>query len=34
MMPTAERILFPEYLTCEDKSLQIAWHVIRWLANE
>src|SRR5262249_18039543 len=30
----AERVLFPEYLTCEDKSLAIAGHVIRWLADE
>lgn len=31
--PAAERILFPEYLTCEDKSLQVAGHVIQWLGN-
>src|SRR5262249_39750871 len=27
----ADRILFPEFLTCEDKTLEIAAHVIRWL---
>ncbi len=30
----AERVLFPEYLTSDDKSLQIASHVIQWLAND
>jgi lipid-A-disaccharide synthase len=25
--------LFPEYLTCEDKSTQIAAHVIQWLTD-
>ncbi len=29
--PDAHRVLFPEYLTCEDKSAQIARHVIEWL---
>jgi lipid-A-disaccharide synthase len=29
--PGAEKALFPEYLTCEDKSRQIAAHVIQWL---
>jgi lipid-A-disaccharide synthase len=29
--PDAESIPFPEYLTCEDKSAQIAAHVIEWL---
>ena len=29
--PGAERVLFPEYLTCEDKSEQIAAHMIEWL---
>jgi lipid-A-disaccharide synthase len=29
--PDAERVLFPEYLTCEDKSPQLARHVIGWL---
>ncbi len=32
--PDAERVLFPEYLTCEDRSRQIADHVIDWLKNE
>jgi lipid-A-disaccharide synthase len=31
--PDADRVLFPEYLTCEDKSGQIARHVIEWLFN-
>ena len=26
-------MLFPEYLTCEDKSAQIARHVVGWLTN-
>jgi lipid-A-disaccharide synthase len=30
----AERVLFPEYLTWEDKSLQIAGHVVRWLVDD
>ncbi|MEN6497121.1 MAG: lipid-A-disaccharide synthase [Thermoguttaceae bacterium] len=29
----ADRVLFPEYLTCEDKSSQIAAHVIEWLTD-
>ena len=29
----AEKVLFPEYLTCEDKSDQIASHVIEWLTD-
>lgn len=29
----ADRVLFPEYLTCEDKSSQIAAHVTRWLTD-
>ncbi len=29
----ADRVLFPEYLTCEDKSAQIATHVIEWLTD-
>jgi lipid-A-disaccharide synthase len=29
----ADRVLFPEYLTCEDKSPQIAGHVIEWLTD-
>ena len=32
--PDADRVLFPEYLTCEDKSVQVASHVIGWLAND
>lgn len=30
----ADRVLFPEYLTCEDKSLAIAGHLVRWLADD
>ncbi len=29
----ADRVLFPEYLTYEDKSAQIAAHVIQWLTD-
>jgi len=29
----AERVLFPEYLTCEDRSAQIAQHVVQWLTD-
>jgi lipid-A-disaccharide synthase len=29
-----ERVLFPEYLTWEDKSLQIAGHITRWLVDD
>lgn len=32
--PGAEKVPYPEYLTCEDKSRQIAAHVIRWLTDE
>jgi lipid-A-disaccharide synthase len=28
-----DSVLFPEYLTCEDKSAQIAGHVIQWLTD-
>ena len=28
-----ERVLFPEYLTCEDKSAQIAGHIVKWLKD-
>jgi len=31
--PGAERVLFPEYLTCEDKSPQIAAHTVQWLTD-
>ncbi len=31
--PDAERVLFPEYLTCEDKSAQLAGHVVEWLTD-
>ena len=29
----ADRVLFPEYLTWEDKSAQIAAHVVEWLTD-
>jgi lipid-A-disaccharide synthase len=29
----AERVLFPEYLTCEDKSRDLAEHIVGWLTN-
>ncbi len=29
----AEKVLFPEYLTCEDKSAAVAGHVIQWLTD-
>lgn len=32
--PGAEKVLFPEYLTCEDRSEQLAAHVIEWLSDE
>jgi lipid-A-disaccharide synthase len=32
--PGGERVLFPEYLTCEDRSERLARHVIEWLADE
>jgi lipid-A-disaccharide synthase len=31
--PDADKVLFPEYLTCEDKSSQIAAHVVEWLTQ-
>jgi len=31
--PGAEKVLFPEYLTCEDKSAAVAGHVIEWLKD-
>jgi lipid-A-disaccharide synthase len=31
--PDADRILFPEYLTCEDKSAQVAGHIVEWLTD-
>jgi lipid-A-disaccharide synthase len=30
----ADRVLFPEYLTSDDKTLELAAHVIRWLVVE
>ncbi len=32
--PGADRVPFPEYLTCEDRSREIAEHVIEWLTDE
>jgi lipid-A-disaccharide synthase len=31
--PDADKVLFPEYLTCEDKSSQLAGHVVEWLTQ-
>ena len=31
--PDAEKVLFPEYLTCEDKSPQLAGHIVEWLTQ-
>ncbi len=31
--PGAERVLFPEYLTWEDKTPELAGHVIEWLTD-
>lgn len=33
-LPGGERVLFPEYLTSEDRSERLARHVIDWLADE
>jgi lipid-A-disaccharide synthase len=32
--PDARQVLFPEYLTCEDRSLEIATHVVQWLTDD
>ena len=32
-VPGNDDVLFPEYLTCEDRSPQIARHVITWLTD-
>ncbi len=31
--PDAEKVLFPEYLTCKDKSEAVAGHVVQWLTD-
>ena len=31
--PSADTMLFPEYLTCEDRSAEIAAHVVEWLTD-
>jgi lipid-A-disaccharide synthase len=31
--PRADEALFPEYLTCQDKSPQLARHVVTWLTD-
>ncbi len=31
--PAADPVPFPEYLTCEDKSAQIAAHIVEWLTD-
>ena len=32
--PGADRVLFPEYLTCQDKSAQVAAHIVQWLTDD
>lgn len=32
--PDADQVLFPEYLTCEDKSSQLARHAVEWLTDQ
>jgi lipid-A-disaccharide synthase len=32
--PEADRVPFPEYPTCEDKSAELARHAIEWLTDE
>jgi lipid-A-disaccharide synthase len=32
--PGAEQVPFPEYLTCRDKSRELAAHIVTWLADE
>jgi lipid-A-disaccharide synthase len=31
--PKSDTALFPEYLTCEDKSQEIAGHIVQWLTD-
>jgi len=31
--PDADRVLFPEYLTCQDKSEAVAGHIVEWLLH-
>lgn len=31
--PGAEKVLFPEYLTCEDRSDRLAQHITEWLTD-
>jgi lipid-A-disaccharide synthase len=31
--PADAKVLMPEYLTCEDKSRQVAAHVVEWLTD-
>ena len=31
--PATDRVPFPEYLTCEDRSQVLADHVVRWLVD-
>jgi lipid-A-disaccharide synthase len=32
--PGAEQVLFPEYLTSQDKSREIAGHIVEWLSDD
>ncbi len=31
--PEADSVLFPEYLTCQDRSPQLAKHIVTWLTD-
>ncbi len=31
--PADAKVLLPEYLTCEDKSAQVAGHIVEWLTQ-
>lgn len=31
--PDADRVLYPEYLTCDDKSAEVAAHIVQWLTD-
>lgn len=32
--PGAEKVLFPEYVSCGDPSADIAWHITQWLTDD
>ena len=33
-MSSSDEVLFPEYLTCEDRSAEIAGHIVQWLSDD